>query len=78
VRVAQGVTLDRVPSGSRVIVRQIIGGAGVHTRLLQMGIVPGEVIEVISNNAGPVVIKVRGTIISIGRGIARKIIVEKA
>ncbi len=74
----QGVTLDSVPPGSRVVVRQIVGGAGVHARLLQMGIVPGEFIEVISNNTGPIIIRVRGIVISIGRGIARKIIVEKA
>ncbi len=70
------VTLDILPPGSRARILSIHGGGWVH-RLYQMGIIPGEIVEVVINyGRGPIVIRVRGIDVSIGRGIARRILVQ--
>ncbi len=74
---SNATTLDMVPPMSRVRIVSVGGGRGVVTRLLQMGIVPGELVEVLVNTGhGPVIIRVRGVTIALGRGVARKIVVE--
>ncbi len=45
-------------------------------RLYEMGLTPGAVVEVEGNSGGPVVIRVRGVSIVVGRGMAAKILVE--
>ncbi|MCD6156920.1 MAG: ferrous iron transport protein A [Euryarchaeota archaeon] len=71
------VSLDVVPEGRIARVLRISGGRNVMMRLLAMGVIPGSTVRVISNKMhGPVVIEVRSTTIGIGRGVARKIIVE--
>jgi len=71
------MTLDRVPSGSRVKLRSLEACPhGLARRLMEMGLVPGEEIEVVSNIRGPVIIRVRGVVLALGRGIARRILVE--
>ena len=71
------ISLDTAPEGSEVKVLRISGGKNVMMRLLAMGVTPGSTIRVVSNKMrGPIVIEVRDVTIGIGRGIARKIIVE--
>ena len=71
------MTLDMAPSGSRVRLKSLEGCPhGLARRLMEMGFVPGEEIEVISNIRGPVVVRVRGVVIALGRGVARRILVE--
>lgn len=72
-------TLDNLPSGSKArIVRIMDSCKGFINRLYQLGILPGAVIEVVANHGcGPVVIKIHESETAIGRGIARRIIVEK-
>jgi len=70
------VPLSRVRPGTRVRILSLSGGRGLVMRLYQMGLVPGEVIEVVMNNAGPVVVLVRGVSIALGKGMASKILVE--
>ena len=65
-----------VPSGSRARIVDVSGGLGLRGRLLQMGLVPGTPIEVIDTNRGPVIVRVRGVSMAIGRGIAHRIFVE--
>ena len=73
------LTLDIVSDGEEVKVVEIKGGRGVVTRLYELGLVPGAKIKVFkSNKPGPMVIEVKGTKVAIGRGAARKIVVEKA
>lgn len=70
------VSLDIVKEGSKVIVQEIQGGGWVR-RLYQMGILPGAYLEVILNKGrGPVVIRVGDVEVSVGRGIARRILVK--
>ena len=69
-------SLDSVKEGSRVTVIQISGDGWVR-RLYQLGVLPGSRLEVIFNRGfGPLIVKVGDTEISIGRGIARKILVK--
>ena len=47
-------------------------------RLQEMGVLRGDIIEVVRNShVGPIEIKVKGTNLAIGRGIASKVIVEE-
>jgi ferrous iron transport protein A len=70
------ISLDMVREGSRVIVVEV-GSYGWSRRLYQMGIVPGSKLEVVFNKGvGPVVVRVGDTEVSIGRGIAKKILVK--
>lgn len=66
-------TLDSAEG--RVVIKEIIGGKGFIIRLADMGLIPGKVVEVISKGP-PVVVKVMDSEIAIGRGIARKVLVE--
>jgi len=70
------VPLASAPPGCKCKVVNIAGGLGITKRLYEMGLTPGSIIEVESSGGGPVVVKVRGVSIVIGRGMASKIIVE--
>lgn len=52
------------------------GGRGVWMRLQSLGIMPGDIIEVIKSSPGPVVIAKGNARIGLGVGMARKILVE--
>ena len=65
-------------SASLVVFVSVSGGVGAARRIADMGIVPGTKIEVVSGGSqpGPVIIRVRGTKLVIGRGMARRIAVR--
>ncbi len=69
--------LGSLPKGTRARIINVIGGWGVRQRLYEMGIYPGAEIVVIENRGiGPVIVGSKGGQIAIGRGMARRIIVE--
>jgi len=71
------LTLDLAKPGSKVRIVNIDGRGWVQ-RLYQMGLLPGSVAEVVANyGVGPVVLRVMGSEVALGRGIARRIIVEE-
>jgi len=71
------LNLAGMPPGSRVRIVSLYGGRELQRRLMEMGLVPGSLAEVVSNNnRGPVIIRVRGVMIALGRGMASRIIVE--
>lgn len=71
------LNLADVPRGCKAKVVTVSAPGMWSVRLLQMGITPGAEIEVIENSSrGPILIRARGSLISIGRGIARRILVE--
>lgn len=73
------VPLTEVPEGSRVVVVGIACcGAGMRRRLLEMGFAPGSEVEVVRNSRGPVVVKVRGVTVALGRGLAARVLVKPA
>jgi len=71
------IPLDQVPAGRKTIVEKIESGHGAFARLYSLGLVPGSEVEVIVNRfVGPIVIRVRGITVSIGRGLARRVYVR--
>ena len=74
------VPLSLVPPGSRVVVRAIMAGSGAYYRILSLGIAPGTELEVIDNLLtypwSPVIVRVRGVEVALGRGMADKILVK--
>ncbi|MEM1680842.1 MAG: FeoA family protein [Sulfolobales archaeon] len=69
-------TLINVPSGSKVKIVDIIAGYGLKDRLMQMGLTPGTVVDVVENSKGPIIISVKGVTLALGRGMASKIVVS--
>lgn len=69
-------TLEAVPPGKKARITGLDAGPGLATRLMQMGLTPGAEVEVISGNRGPILVKVRGVMIALSRGMAKKILVE--
>jgi ferrous iron transport protein A len=69
-------TLDLTREGSVVTVSEIRGGGWVR-RLYQMGILPGSQVKVVFNRGvGPIVVRIGDVEVSLGRGIARRIVVK--
>jgi ferrous iron transport protein A len=65
--------------GHAAVVAGVRGGRGLVRRLSEMGLVPGtEVIVVSSHMRGPMVLKVLGSKLMLGRGMAHKILVDGA
>ncbi|ABM80036.1 putative FeoA domain - Fe2+ transport [Hyperthermus butylicus DSM 5456] len=74
----RAVPLVALPPGSRARILTVTnGGHGVRMRLLQMGLTPGAVVEIVENyGRGPILVRVRGAVIALGRGLAEKVLVE--
>jgi len=70
------VPLSILPAGSRARVVDVKGGYGFRRKLFEMGVTPNAIVEVLANSRGPILIRVRGAVIAIGRGMAHKILVE--
>ena len=70
------VDLGSLPPGTRAKLIDIVAGRGLRERLLQMGLVPGTVIEVVQRFGGIIVIRFRNTTLTVSRGIAKKILVS--
>jgi len=68
--------LDAVGSGRTVRVEGIGGGRRLVSRLTEMGIYPGSELCVTVNSGGPVIVIVKGSRFSLGRGMANKIVVR--
>jgi ferrous iron transport protein A len=60
--------------GRKGLVGKIVGGRSVCKRLNELGLVPGTEIEMVNRiSNGPVMIRVKGSKLAIGRGLASKI-----
>ena len=69
--------LTMAKEGERVAIREIAGGRRKQARLTDMGLRPGDFIEIINNVGRGRIILARGPIrLAIGRGIAEKIMVS--
>lgn len=68
------IPLSMVGRG-RVRVMNVAGGRGVLHRLMEVGVRPGDVVEVLQNGPGPVIIAKGNLRIGIGFGMAHKILV---
>jgi len=71
------LTLDTAKQGEKLIIKDILGGAGVRMRLLTMGLRQGDQIDVVTNiSKGQLVIAVEGKRFVLGRGLAQKLLVQ--
>ncbi|MCS7129898.1 MAG: ferrous iron transport protein A [Archaeoglobaceae archaeon] len=59
----------------RVRIREIIGEKDFVRRLADMGLAPGQIVEVLSQG-NAVVLRVRDAKIALGKGIAKRVVVE--
>jgi len=71
--------LSECESGEEVIVLSVNAGYRAKTRLANLGVVPGVKITKTKNALfkGPIEIKVRGSSLVLGRGLASRIIVSR-
>lgn len=74
----KSIQLDRLPPKTVVKIQEINGGQGLIHKLQVMGIRKGQQIIIASKQPfrGPITIKVNEREITIGRGMAKKILVE--
>ncbi len=72
------VPLSEVGPGAQVRVVELWTGRGLRYRLEQLGLFPGSSAEVLVNDRGHVVVRVRSALVSLSRGVASKILVEEA
>ncbi len=73
-------TLDAVDARRSVTVFDIRGGWNIRQRLNQMGIHVDDVLEIrrCCSMGGPILVRVHGTEVALGRGLAKKIAVTAA
>ncbi|MFW6040534.1 MAG: FeoA family protein [Thermoplasmatota archaeon] len=71
------LTLAELPNGGKGKIIRLEGGLGFNRQLKTRGIRPGKEVKIVSKHfRGPIVISIAGRQISIGRGMAERIIVE--
>ena len=71
------VALDKLKKGSKGRVVEVTGGRSATLKLSVQGILPGAIVEKTSElRGGPVLVKVGGSQVAIGRGLARRVLVE--
>ena len=72
------ITLDSIEENKEVKVMSISGGWGIRQRLGCLGIHPGDIITLKRSAImrGPILISIHGNQVALGRGVARKVVVE--
>lgn len=71
-------TLTALKPGDTAKIIRLDGGFGMRKRLTDLGVVPGREATVLSSHRNsPLLVKIDGTRIMIGRGMAAKIVVER-
>ena len=75
----QNISLLQLPTNKKAKITSIDGGHGFQRRLQVLGIREGQEIKIVSKQPfrGPLTIKVCGSQMTLGRGMARKILVEE-
>ena len=69
--------LCSVRPGQTVKIVRAAGGRRLAAKLANMGLYPGSELRVLSNLMGPMIIEVKGSRLSLGRGVASKIMVRE-
>ncbi len=71
-------SLDEVPAGKRMLVRQLCGGREFVNRMAALGFTIGAEVQMVQNyGRGPLITLVRGVRVALGRGEALKVIIEE-
>ena len=66
--------LSAFPPGSRVRVEALCDCPKARGRLCAMGLTPGTVVEITAGCGGPVCLRARGSAITLGHGLAEKVL----
>ena len=67
--------LTSFPAGAKVRIVGLDGGKGFRSRMLQLGILPGETVTIVRGGGMmPLVLEVKGSKVMLGRGAAAKIL----
>ena len=74
--VANSIALTNLSIGSRARIVSILGGHGLHLRLLGLGLRVGSEIEVLHQRGRGVVVASAGNRIALGGGVAEKLLIE--
>lgn len=70
------ISIIDLPLGKSAIVYQIKSGHTACKRLNELGLIPGVRVELVNRiTSGPVMIRVKGSKLALGRGLARKVMV---
>jgi ferrous iron transport protein A len=71
-------TLDNLKAGQKAKVVEVRGGWGLRQKLSELGILPGQILTMASPSLwrGPVRVQIHSNEIALGRGVARKVVVE--
>ena len=72
------MTLEQLMPGDEARVLNICGGHGLQRRLNHLGIHPGDTVQLSGRGAfrGPLLVRIHGMQVALGRGIARHVQVE--
>jgi ferrous iron transport protein A len=71
-------SLDEMKTGKRSFIRRLCGGNDFMSRMAALGFSIGEEIQVVQNYShGPIIVSVRDTHVALGRGEAKKVLVEE-
>jgi len=72
------ITLEQLPKGKEAVIVKVCAGCGLERRLCCMNIRSGKIIKKVASQLlrGPVIIEIDSRQCAIGRGMARKIMVE--
>jgi len=72
------MTLAQAEEGQELTVKRLVGGFGFRRRLLGLGIHPEQQLSVLKSGilGGPILVRVSGSQVAIGRGAAQKVEVE--
>jgi Fe2+ transport system protein FeoA len=75
----RSMPLSLAGTGKRLKVTGVTGGYGLRRRLAELGLTPGVPVAVVSGgHPGPLLIDIRGSRLSLGFGVAQKIMVKEA
>jgi len=72
------ISLEELKEGESAEVVELEGGFGLQQHLTSLGISPGKIIRKVpvSRGRGPVMVEVEGNRVTIGKGMASKVIVN--
>ena len=70
------IPLNSIGIGKYAEINNVIGGELMCKKIMEMGVSKGDVIEIIKNDHGPLIVKV-GNRLVLGRGMAQKVMVRE-
>ncbi len=72
------ITLDSIQPGQKARVVEVMGGWGLRQKLNELGIYPNQIVSVSNSSIwrGPLLVRIDSNEVALGRGVARKVVVE--